>query len=388
MKILQLFNYYQHTSGEDVYFDSLVRLLRSKGHDVYAYTKNSKGIIENVKGKLRVAVGMFQNIKVENELEDIIKKFKPDIAHFHNIYPLITPVAYLLCRKYRIPIVQTIHNYRFLCPRATLLRKGKICELCINNRFKYSSIIHNCYHSSFTASLLYSLSDFYYQQKKAFDSITKYIFLTNFTHDYYLKYLNIPKEKTSIIPYFTDDFHTEEEKKTTGDYILYVGRLVEEKGIIPLLDLFVKLPQAQLVVIGAGPLENMVNKYAKHKNILIKGKMERFQTIEYIRNARFTIFSSLWYDALPLTLIESYSQSTPVIVPKFGVFPDLVDDGKSGIFFQYNNYEDLKEKIINIYNNSQPIKTMSVYSRKEYEKKYTSEHHYISIMKLYRSLVE
>ncbi len=387
MKILQIFNYYQHTSGEDVYFNLLIKLLGRKGHKVNAYTKNSKDIRDSLSGKAKIASDMFWNKQVSVELTDVIGKFKPRIAHFHNIYPLITPTAYLICKKFNIPIVQTIHNYRFMCPKAVLFRNGKICELCVHKRFPYPAIRYGCYHNSHLASIAFASSFFYYKIKKAFDTIDRIIFLTEFTRNYYIKNLSIPVTKTAVIPYFAD-LGKESISSKKSDYFLYAGRLVEEKGIIPLLQLFSMMPKLRLVVIGSGPLNNEVIEFKKYKNISIKGQLSQKDVFTYIQNALFTIFPSLWYDALPLTLIESYALGTPVIAPDFGVFKNLVRNRKTGIFFKYNDFENLRLKLLEIFRDKKLISEMSLNTKKEYFNKYNPTQHYASIMEIYNSLVK
>ena len=388
MRILQVMNFYQNTSGEDIYFSSLAELLRKYGNEVYTYTKNSKEISEGLCGKFQVGIGMFFNKKVIDEFSELLDKFKPDIAHFHNLYPLITPIAYEICKKKGVPIIQTIHNYRFMCPKGILFRNGKICELCVGKKFPYLLLLYGCYHRSYLASIAYSSSVYYYQLKNAFDKIDKFIFLTDFTRNYYIKHLNFVESKTTVIPYFFDNPPLNKEKLRKGNYFLYIGRLVEEKGIISLLKLFSAIPKLKLVIIGDGPLKREVLEYRQYKNISIKDYLPREEALVYIKKALFTIFPSLWYDALPLSMIESYALGTPVLAPKFGPFLELVKERETGLFFKYDDLEDLRAKLILINQKKGLISKMSIYARKEYESKYLPERHYSSLMKVYHSVIK
>jgi len=388
MNILLVFNFYEYTGGEDIYFLSLAKLLKREGHQVYTYTKNSKDINSNLLAKADMAIGMFYNRQVVRELSQVIEIFKPDVVHFHNIYPLITPIAYQVCKKYDIPIVQTIHNYKLICPKGSLFRNHNICEICINKKFSYPAIYYGCYHNSYLASLIFSSSFLNHRLRKSFDHVNTLIFPTKFTRDYYLHNLSIPDARIEVIPYFTTVESLKSKYSQKKDYFLYVGRFFEEKGILPLLELFSSVPFLKLVVIGEGPLESAVLKFNKYKNILIQRYLSQDKIFNYMRKALFTIIPSLWYEVLPMVLIESFANGTAVIAPRFGSFKELMKDEKTGIFFENNNFKQLKSKIMNIIRNKTLIKQMGVSAREEYKKKYTVETHYANIMRVYNTLMK
>lgn len=385
MRILILHNFYQYRGGEDTYFISLARLLKVKGHQVITYAKDSGYINNSLRKRINVGLGMYKNKSVEEDLSSLIKTHNPNIVHINNIYPLISASAYQVCKKNGIPIVQTAHNYRFVCPKGTLFRDGKICELCVKKNFAYPSIFYGCYHNSNLASLIFSSSFFYHRSKGAFDCIDKFIFPSEFTRRYYIDNLGLEKDKTNVIPYFVEN----ESKpfNSQRQYFLYAGRLSEEKGIIHLLDIFSNLLSYKLVVLGDGPLRNKVEQYRKYKNIIIKGFISPEKMHSYFREAICTIIPSLWYEVLPMVMLESFVNSTPVIVPNFGTFQYTVTDGKNGFFYEQYNFNDLKAKILYVWNNRNKIEKMREFARKEYEEKYTPEKHYRSLLRVYQDLV-
>jgi glycosyltransferase involved in cell wall biosynthesis len=343
MKILLIHNFYQYWGGEDGYVTSLKKLLEEKGNKVYLYSKDSKNI-KTFWDKIKATIVLFYNPWIEKELVKIIREFKPDIAHFHNVYPLIGATVYRVVKKFNIPIVQHIHNYRFMCPKGLLFRNGKICELCLNKKFPFWAIFFGCYHQSRIASLFFSLTFFYHKMIKTFDSIDKFIFPSEFTRDYYLKNLKIPKEKTFFLPYFVDIKPTKKKVKEK-DYFLFVGRLSEEKGIIQLLEVFKTLPRIKLVVIGNGPLKGQVEEYRRYKNIIIKGYLPREEIYSYIKKANAMIISSLWYEVLPNVYLESIFQNTPVFIPDNENFRRIEENNNLVIKYKFGNFEDLKRKI-------------------------------------------
>ena len=384
MKILFIHNYYQYYGGEETYFHSVLKLLKEKGHKVKTYTKDSKDI-KTTWDKIKVGIGLFWNKQVEMELSEIIKDFKPDIAHINNIYPLIGATVYSICSKYNIPVIQRMPDFRLICPKGILYKQGKICELCIYKSFKYPSILNKCYHNSFIASFILSLSIYYHNHFRTFKTINKYVFQADFIQDFFIKHTHIPLSKTVILPHFVHNAAL--TKADNGNYFLFVGRLSEEKNIIPLLKIFAALPNIRLKVIGDGPLRSQVQKYSIYKNIEIKGHLSRSEVLNYMKNALFTIIPSHWYETGPFVLMESYSVSTPVIAPRLGVFNKQILENKTGLFYNQTNYQDLKNKILTAYNNPQIAYKMRKYVKREFNTRYTDKKHYSGLMNIYTNSI-
>lgn len=386
MRILQIHNFYSTKGGEDVFFTSLVELLRKRGDRVFAWTKESKKIKDEFLPQLKLASEMFWSKKTERELSSVIDDFKPDVAHFHNIYPLITATAYSVCQRFKVPIVQTVHNYRFVCPKGTLFREGEICQLCVKKRFYYPSFVFKCYHKSHLASLALSTSFLYHYTAKTFDLIDKFVFPSAFTRQYYLKYLNLPLNRTEILPNFVEV--KEKETREKKDYFLFVGRLSEEKGILRLLDLFSRLPKLNLVVVGDGPLKSEVDKYKNFGNILIKGKISEKKVHELMKEALAVVFPSLSFEVMPMVLVESFACATPVIVPKFGAFESLIKGERTGFFYQSGDMEDLKSVLVGALAKKGVLLRMGEKAKDKYERKYTADKHYRQLLKIYQSVAK
>ena len=335
-----------------------------------------------------MAIGLFWNPQVDRELTEIIQKEKPDVAHFNNIYPLIGSTAYRVCNKFKIPIIQRVPSFRIICPKGTLYRNNKICELCIKKNFKYPSILFSCYHNSLITSLVFSLADLYHRIIKTYAFINIYIFQAKFIRDYFVSKGLIPMNKTEILPHFVPTFKaTRTNKKLRRNYFIYVGRLSEEKGIIELLNIFKNLKNIKLVVVGDGPLRKEVEGFAKYENITIKGFLHRNETMKLMRSAIATIIPSQWYETGPLVLMESYSVGTPVIAPNFGVFKNQVIEGETGFFFKKGNFEELKKIIISIWNlDKAKVKYLCHRAYKEYNKKYTERRHLMRLKYFYKSI--
>lgn len=341
LKILLIHNFYTYWGGEDTYVTSLKKLLEKHGHKVIFYFKNSNEI-KTIWDKIKIGLGLLWNYQTQKEVESIIENEKPDIAHIHNVFPIISPTVYYTLAKHKIKIIQHIHNYRFLCPKGNLFRKGKICELCIKNKFAFHALIYKCYHDSFLASFFITLSFYICKITNIHSKITLYIFPSYFTQKYYKKYLNTPKNKSTYLPYFVD-IKPMQRKVKKQNYFLFVGRLSEEKGIIQLLEYFKNKLDKQLKIIGNGPLWKQIQQYKRYKNIHILGSRSYKKTIEFINKASNVVISSRWYEVLPLFLLEGKLLKSNIYC--FEIIPEsiklFVENNKT-IFFK-------NKKLIKLY---------------------------------------
>lgn len=382
MKILLVHNYYQQWSGEDTHFELLVKLLKEKGNSVITYTKDSKNV-KTVWDKVKTALGMLWNGGVYDDITRLIEKHQPEVVQFQNIYPLISPTVYWACKKKGIPIVQRISNYRPLCPKGSLFRNNRICELCVNKRLPYPSIMYGCYHGSRLSSLFFTLAIFFHRFiLKSYDLIDKTIFPSEFIQAYYLDRDIVSQKKAIVIPSFTIPGIIRDIGTIKRGYFLYAGQLIPEKGIDQLLKLFSKNLSLNLMVIGHDPSRLLANKYRKYDNIEFKGFMNKKKVLAYMKNAKATIMPSLWYDVLPNVLIESFSVGTPVIAPNIGVFPELIESGKTGMLFKYSKWSELGS----IFMKFKKDKTMVEYILRRHDEKFGSNKFYSSLVSLYQSL--
>lgn len=386
MRILLVHNYYRFRGGEAVYFESLTKLLKSRGHKVHIWTKDNTQIGDSVSKKVKIASGMFWNREVEKDLSSVIQKFKPDIAHFNNIFPLITPTAYYVCNKLGVPVVQTVHNFRYLFPKSLLLRRGEICELCLDKRFVYPVFLHGCYSESLPYTLINSTSRILHQVFGSFEKADAFIFPSKFAKNYYLKNAGIDSKKAHMIPNFVDIKRKESTSKKEN-YFLYVGSLAEHKGIIGLLNAFATLENEKLVVIGDGPLRKEIDKYKKYKNIEIKGPLPKNEVYQYMEKAQFIIIPSRCYEIMPTVLVESFAQGTAVIAPNQGVFKELIKDGEAGLLYNYKDPKALRSTVAKTAKDKKLTEKMSTLALKEYRKNYSKASYYKKLLAVYKSSI-
>lgn len=387
MKILLVHNFYNDRGGEETDFSSLKQLLKEYGHKVITYTKDNRSIKNELLSKIKVAIGLFYNKEVDQGLSNLLKKHKPDLVQLENIYPLITPTAYRVIKKYGIPIIQRSPNYKLICPAGYLFKNGEKCKHNKKNLSIWDKLFHNCYKDSYLQSFILSSSMLYHKAIGSYDYVDKFLFPTLFTLKMHQKYSDIPKNKMTVIPTFTLIPKIKETKIRFKEYFLYASRLSEDKGILDLLEVFSTLPKLNLLVIGDGPLKEQVLKYNKYKNIEVQAYLhKKEEVLGYMKNAFMTIIPSKWYDVLPNVMLESFAVGIPVIAPKIGAFDEIVKDWQNGLKFEFGNRDDLKLVIIRSNKNKTKIFKMKSAIKTFFNENFLSANHYKSLIFLYEEL--
>ena len=346
--ILVVHNHYQTYGGEDSVFEHEVKMLREYGNTVITYERDNNEIKKyNIFKKLFLLFTNIYSFKTVKEIKKIIKENKIDIIHVHNTLPLISPSIYYVAKKNNIPVVQTVHNFRLLCPNGLLYREGKICEECINKGLN-CALKHSCYKNSKMQTLASVISMKIHRKTKIYKYLN-YICLTNFNKEILLKQGQIKESKVFVKPNYievTDSKYI--PYKDRKDQFVYAGRLDESKGIKELFSAF-KNTDKTLLVYGDGPLNNWCNKFIndnKLNNIKMQGFKEKSVFLKEISYSKALIVPSKWYEgAIPLTELEAYSCNTPVIGRKLGNVANGIIDKLSGFTFK-----DEKE-LISIINN-------------------------------------
>lgn len=385
MKILLVHNFYQYRGGEDTYFLALKSLLESHKHTVITFSRDSRDINNNITSKINLVIGLFNNKKAKKEFSEILKREKPDIVHTNNLYPLIGSSIYKLSKDHNIPVIQTVHNYRMICPGGYLFNnEGKPC-IHASHGFSLRKIFQNCYRNSYIDSTILALSII--NGFRLLRYIDLFLFPSSNVKEVHLRHLPYISSRSTVLPYFT----AKPVKKLVANYkavnfFLYAGMYSKRKGIIELLDIFKSLPDLKLIACGDGPLKEKVYEYRKYKNIKIYNRLPKDRVFQLMQNATYTIIPSKWDETGPMIMYESLSANTPVIIPRIGGFKNIIHNRRLGLFFKFNNYESLRKIIVEAskINRSE----LSKYIINEYEKKYSPQSHYFKLMKIYKNVTK
>lgn len=385
MKILVVHNTYQRHGGEDVVAEQEVALLRKYGHEVIPYMRSNDELRElSLWKKMALPKRIVWAEDAVQDLQQLLQYERPQVAHFHNTFAMISPAAYYVCQRMGVAVVQTLHNYRFLCPRADFFRAGRICEECLEKRLPWPGIVHKCYHGSrmHTAAVA-ALLTVHGLLKTWHRQVNFYIALTEFVKRKFIEG-GFPAERIIVKPNF---LAPDPGRRTrAGKYALFVGRLSPEKRVLTLLYTWKKLRGITLKVVGGGPEEIAIEKTIRElnlDNVELLGQCPRDQVIALMKEALFLVFPSEWYETFGLVIIEAFACGVPVIAARRGSVSELVEDQKTGLLFSPGDVDDLAEKIRWAMEHPEILSRMGENARRLYEEKYMEDRNYRMLVAIY-----
>lgn len=349
LKILQVHNYYQIPGGEDTVVANEKKLLEDHGHKVIQYSRNNSELKEFSKfRKLLLPFTTVFNPRTYKEIKKIIKEQNIDIVHVHNTLNLISPAVYYAALSCKAPVVQTVHNFRLLCPGATFYRDGHICEECVEHGLG-CAVKHGCYRNSQVQTLVCVVNTWIHRMTGVYGKLN-YICLTEFNSEKLLSMKQIKPEQISIKPNFVVNETSTIPYKDRPNQYIFAGRLDKLKGIDILFEAWKQMGDSApaLTVCGTGPMEDWCREFiAKNKlrNIEMRGFVPNNETKKLIANSKALILPTQWYEGFPMTIVEAYSVGTPVIGSDMGNVGSVIEDSVTGKKFDSKSVESLIEAI-------------------------------------------
>lgn len=385
MRVLVVHNFYTKPGGEDKVFANEKELLETNGHEVFELTETNQRMDEM--GKLELAATTMWSREFYQRMSSEIGRVQPDIVHFHNTFMLISPSGYYAARRHGIPVVQTIHNFRMVCPGSTYYRDNQVCEECLHKIIPYPAITHGCYKGRGTSAVVTAYLATHRLIGTWTRKIDRFIALTEFTRTKMAE-AGFPQEKIVVKPNFLTQNMPIGARR--GNYMLFIGRLIPEKGVRTLLEAWRELNDIPLKIVGDGPLRQEVEAFvAEHNltNVSVLGHCQSAETMALLRDAYALVFPSEWYEGFPLTLIEAFASGVPVVTSNLGAMPEIVEENKTGIFFQYGSPNSLTEAVRKAWNSPNEMTRMGKLGRVEYMSKYTAQVNYEALMQIYTDLL-
>lgn len=378
MKILILHNYYQQPGGEDEVVATESKLLIEKGHRVILFSEHN----DQVDGldRLTLARSTIWNTDVRRRLSRLVRDERPDVAHFHNTFPLISPAAYSAARAEGVPVVQTLHNYRLLCSNAQFFREGRPCEDCLGKIVPWPGIVHSCYRESrATTTVVVAMLTAHRALGTWSDHVDRYIVLTEFARRKFIEG-GLPAEKLVVKP---NSLHPDPGVGDGGGgFALFVGRLSAEKGIPTLLNAWIDHPPSlSLRIIGDGPLAPLVKEAVQNPRIEWLGRRPQSEIYRHMGKADCLVVPSEWYEGFPRVVLESLARGTPVIAARIGALPEIIEDGKTGLLFEPGNAAELARAVTEIATIASGMRRAA---RSAFETKYTGDANYRALLRIYR----
>lgn len=378
MKVLLAHNAYQQRGGEDAVVEAEAALLRSRGHEVLEYRRHNDELA--AMGRAQAALGTLWSTRTRAELGALLRAERPDVLHVHNTFPLISPSLYWAAADCGVPVVQTLHNFRLLCPQAMLLREGRVCESCVG-RLPLAGVVHGCYRGSRAQTgVLAGVLVLHRAMGTWAHKVHRYIALNDFCRAKFIEG-GVPAARIAVKANFVD-LPAPPHGPRAG--LLYVGRLAPEKGMAVLVDASRELPAGSVRVAGAGPDGALLQGLAA---LVPLGALPGAQVVGEMQGALALVMPSLWYENFPRTLVEAFACGLPVIASRLGAMAELVDDGVTGLLVMPGDAADLALKMQWALDHPERMAAMGRAARGVYEARYTADINHGQLLAIYRDAI-
>lgn len=402
MKILMVNKFHYLKGGSEKYYFELAELLKEKGHEVAFFSmKDEKNIHTDCKEYFVPKVDLNSNNKLKaldviyskenkKKMQEALEDFKPDIVHLNNFQRQLSASIIEAIKEKNIPIVFTAHDVQAICPAITMMDNEKnICERCMGGKY-FNCIKKKCNKGSTLKSIIGALEGEYYRLKKIYKEQIDYIITPSEFYKKKLEQDGIPVNKIEHIHNFID-VKQYNLKTSDENYALYFGRLSKEKGILNLIQAISRLKDGVLYIAGEGPERKNIERIVENNNLQNRVKLLGFlnatEMKEKISKCKFVLVPSIWYENCPYSVMETLAIGKPVIGANIGGIPELVENNKNGLIYDYNNIDDLKEKMKMLFSNQNLVNKLGKCAKEQATKLYAKEVYYERIMKVYEKLI-
>ena len=368
-------NEYAAPSGEEIQFYHIVEVLKSHGHEIKLYTRNSAEVEKKVFGRFKAFFSGIINPFSRREVRELVKTFNPDIVFIQNLFPLISPAILPIFKNKNIPVVMRVANYRLMCPNGLHLSHGEVCERCLYNK-EYWCVLKNC-EESFLKSTGYALRNAVARILGFYkNSVNAYICASHFLRNRMIS-AGFTASKLHVIPNIVPDVGAKKAELTNkdGSYVAFAGRISKEKGVHVLLDAARMCPDIPFRLAGrVNPSFRLPDPIPP--NVQLDGFLQGKDLSDFYSRSRFFVSTSVCFETFGISVAEAMLYAKPVIVSRIGVFPEFVQDGVTGLLSEPGNAEDLASKITYLWKNQELTQKMGKAGREHALKEYSRETYY------------
>lgn len=404
MLILSVNKFYWKKGGSESVFFGEKEMLESAGHVVIPFsmqgskneqTPYSQYFVNEVdytkpgiKNRLLSASKIIYSFEAKKKMQNLLLSHSPDLAHFHIFQHQISPSVFGPLKKKKIPIILTLHDLKPICPNYKMYVNGRICEDCKGMRF-YNCVKNRCTKGSVLGSIVNSVEVYFHYAMGYYQNVDRYIAVSKFYRDKMIEF-GFDQDQISYLPNYIDTGNYNLNASEKG-YVLYFGRISEEKGISVLLDAARIVPEIPIYILGTGPLEEELRRKATKEgldNVCFLGFRSGKQLRTLLEEATCIVVPSVWYEAFGLVIIEAFAAGKPVIGSNIGAIPELIEEGVDGFIVQPGCEHELAKKIKWIFDHRRKAREMGKQGRKKVEENFTAEQHLNGLMSIYEDVVK
>ena len=384
-RVLQVHTRYRQTGGEDAVVAAERSLLEQAGISV------DQVLFDNPKaGGSRLSTAPFwQGVaavwsrSAARRVRDDIRASGAQIVHVHNTFLAASPSIYAAATESGVPVVQTLHNYRLVCPAGTVYRDGHPCMDCVGRAIPWPAVAHACYRGSRPQSAVVALTLAVHRARGTYSSrIGAYIALTRFQRDLLVKG-GLPADRVEVLPNFLEPDPGVKGEPRRG--VLFAGRLSSEKGVSTLLAAAAQAP-GLVRIAGEGPLSAFVAAAAAAGDVEALGQLDNIGIFDQLHRTVAMVLPSVWYEGFPVSVLEAFATGTPVIASRIGSLAEVVEDGVTGLLASPGDANDLAGRLRWAIDHPEEMRQMGSCARREYETKYRGSAHLTALLDMYRRL--
>lgn len=353
MNILIIHNYYSVKGGEEYIVELQKKLFEQNNHNVFIYSRDYKELDKWFLGRIWGTFTSIYNPRSIKELKRILSENKIEIAILHNLLPIISPCIIPLLKRNGVEIIQTVHNYRLLCPTGIFFNKGRICEKCTTGIREWNCFTNNCNKNLFS-SLSFSIRSYFIRKMNYYHKIDRFLTISDFQKN---KLINngFPEDKINTLPNTIEikNYDIDVESK---NYIGFVGRLSYEKGIFDFIEIANQMPKYNFKV--AGEMTKDLNNITIPNNLEFLGFLNPKELDEFYLSCKVILVLSKWYEPFGLVNLESMLRGTPIIAYDIGAIPEIIENAKEGFVIKQGEIKDVISHIEYMYKNKDKYEIM------------------------------
>ena len=370
-------------------FSTEAQLLAAHGHPLETFVRrNDEWTVETPAQKAAAAAQTIWARRTNAELAGVLARFRPDVVHVHNTFQRLSPAVYRTCAAARVPVVQTLHNYRYGCVAATLFRDGHPCEECVGRRVAWPGVVHGCYRGSRGESAVVAAMSSVHRAAGSWGMVDRYVATTSFARSRFIA-MGLPAERVTVKAHVISPDPGARPASAVGDHVFYAGRLTEDKGVGVLLDAAAQAPDTPVVIAGDGPMRREAEQRAALlPNVRLVGQCSRDEVSALMASARAVVVPSQLYETFGMVVAEAYAHGVAVLATAGGALADVVADGETGWLFARGDATALGALLRRAWVEPDTLAALGRAARRRYEAQYAPAAGYAALAELYAEVIE